>query len=117
MTMRPEDKIAEIQADHKKVNADVQAVLKDIKETKVTDDYTMTIDFEKDPDYIALLEEVREDFSIMTPDERKAHLTRMEETMPSTFEDDSLGMAMAQKILQYAKDLDAELTAKIHGGV
>lgn len=40
MTMRPEDKIAEIQAEHKKVNANVQAVIKDIKETKVTDDYT-----------------------------------------------------------------------------
>lgn len=77
----------------------------------------MTIDFENDPDYISLLAEVRENFSIMIPEERKVRLTQMEETMPSTFEDDSLGMAMAKKILQYAKDLDAELTAKIHGGV
>ena len=72
----------------------------------------MTVDFKEDPDYIALLEEVREKFSIMTPDARKAHLTRMEETMPSTFADDSFGMVVAKQILQYAKDLDIELTAK-----
>ena len=40
MTMSPEEKLIELKADHKKVNADVQAVIKDIKETKITDDYT-----------------------------------------------------------------------------
>lgn len=33
-------------------------------------------------------------------------------TMPLIFDDDSSGMAVAKQILQYAKDLDIELTAK-----
>ena len=70
----------------------------------------MTIEeLEKDPDYTNLLEEVRENLSIMTPDMRTAHISMMEETLPTTFEAGSEAEFIAKQVLKYAKNLNTQL--------
>ena len=68
-------------------------------------------DFEKDPDYKALLKHVHASLVGLTPDERATRIAKMEETLPTTFTAGSGEEFIAKQLLQYAKDLDIELAA------